>query len=501
MSACLPAVDRLNLMRRFLAMAIVAALALAGCGSSSSTHSASAGTGVLGSELSYFDAGSPFVISLSTNPTAHSVSTGNALVRQFPLAAIGEQLLFSKLSAIGINYQSDIKPLLGNPLSFAIDSANPIGGAAQNFLIAWQTKSAIKLDALIKKLPGLTSHGTYDGAKLYSLGSLNAAVDGATVVLAGSAADLRTGLDHHAHSTGFSAAEYSRLMSGLPQDALLQMFGDLHTVLSAAKAAQARSIPWVGAIRGYGVALSASSSSVGLRFRIDTSGSTLTSAQLPIAPGSAAPSFAGSLPISVGITNPAQAVAFILNAERLTSPAHYARFEQDQAKFRAAHGFDETTFLAELTGDAAVSSDTHTTLFRAALSDPAKAQSEFSTLARQPVQLLNSGSQKLRSLGGGFYQQTKPGHQLTIGISSGKLVLGQASVAALKAFAVAPGVSATGAQGSIAFRVALTALLHLALKHAPSGFEATILSQLGDITGWAQASPGALTGSASLAVK
>ena len=32
----------------------------------------------------------------------------------------------------------------------------------------------------------------------------------------------------------------------------------------------------------------------------------------------------------------------------------------------------------------------------AALSDPAKAQSEFSTLARQPVQLLNSGSQKLR---------------------------------------------------------------------------------------------------------
>ena len=47
----------------------------------------------------------------------------------------------------------------------------------------------------------------------------------------------------------------------------------------------------------------------------------------------------------------------------------------------------------------------------------------------------------------------------------------------------------------------MTRLLHLVLKHPPSATEQLVLSQLGDITGWMAASPSALTGSATLAVK
>ena len=488
-------------MRRPLTLAAVCALILVGCGSSSSTHSAAAGSGALASELSYFDPGSPLVVSLGTDPTAASVSSGSALLHRFPLAAFGESYALGKLSALGIDYQTDVKPLLGNPLSLAADTSTSIGTAAKGFLVAWRTSSAAKLDALIKKIPGLRSQGSFDGARVYGLGGLAAAVDGATIVLGGSAATVRAGLDRHAHGTGFDAAEYSRLTAGLPREALLQVFGDLRGVLSSAKAAQARSIPWIGAVRGYAVALSAGASAVSLHFRVDTSGAALTSAQLPIAPGSASASFAGSLPISVGITNPAQALGFLLNTAEQLKASGYKRFQRAEARLRARHGFDLTSFIAQLTGSATLNSDGHTTMFRATLSDPAKAQREFTALIEQPGLLFSSPADRVRSLGGGFLLESHGTSRTTFGISSGQLLVGAASVARLKEFATAPGTAATGAQGSIAFRVALGSLLQLALLHAPSGLAGAVLARLGDITGWAQASPTALTGTASLAIR
>ena len=76
-----------------------------------------------------------------------------------------------------------------------------------------------------------------------------------------------------------------------------------------------------------------------------------------------------------------------------------------------------------------------------------------------------------------------------------------ATPAQLSAFATAPATPAPGAQGSVAFKVALPSLLQLALKQAPNKTVQTLLTSLGDITGWLQASTSALTGSATLAVR
>ena len=179
----------------------------------------------------------------------------------------------------------------------------------------------------------------------------------------------------------------------------------------------------------------------------------------------------------------------------------YARFQRNEARLRAAHGFDVASFLAQMTGSAAVSSDTHTTMFRAALGDPATAQSEFATLAQQPALVFSSRNARVRPVGGGFYRETNGTNQTTFGISRGQFLAGRASVDQLSAFAAAPGRAAAGAQGSIAFRIALADLLRVALTKAPSGLAQVLLAQLGDVTGWAQASPAALTGSASLAIK
>jgi hypothetical protein len=97
-------------MRRALVLVLLAALAVAGCGSSSSGSSSP-----INNELSYFPAGSPFVISVATDPSSSAVKGAQALVNKFSFAAFGESALIAKLQQLGINYQSDIRPLLVTP--------------------------------------------------------------------------------------------------------------------------------------------------------------------------------------------------------------------------------------------------------------------------------------------------------------------------------------------------------------------------------------------------
>ena len=115
-------------------------------------------------------------------------------------------------------------------------------------------------------------------------------------------------------------------MGNLPTDSLISAFGDLTAVLSQPSAAQAKKVPWVNALKGYGVAISANATGLNFQYRLDTSGQTLSESQLPIAPGSTPPSLAGSQPISVGVSDPSRIVKFILQAEQLASPSSYAKF-------------------------------------------------------------------------------------------------------------------------------------------------------------------------------
>jgi hypothetical protein len=486
-------------MRRLIPIVIVAMLALAGCGSSA--KKTSSGGGARSAELSYFGQGSPFVMSLATAPSAGSVQTGLSLVNTFPGAAFGEQAIIAKLRQAGINYQTDIKPLFGNPIMFGAGSSTLSGSARSNVLAVWVTNSAAKLSALLKKIPGLSPVGTHAGATLYRLGSTAAlAVSGATLVIGSSTTNVNAALDRHAAGGGFSAAEYARLSAGLPQDTLMSAFGDLSTVLSTNRAAKARSVPWVGAVHGYAASINATGGGISFQYRVDTGGRALSSAQLPIAAGTGAPSLAGSLPITVGIADPAQIATFAEGADQITSPAGWAKYQKRQAAAKAKTGFDLDDLLKQLTGNLIISSDTHTTMGRAAVANASQVSQIVTKLATQPGAFFAHPT-KAKSLGGGFYSVKDGKTTLTIGVAGGELLVGKASVAQLRAFASQPATPAAGAQGSVAFRVALLPLLHLTLKKAPPQIAQVILSALGDISGWTQASPSALTGNATLAVK
>jgi hypothetical protein len=304
-------------------------------------------------------------------------------------------------------------------------------------------------------------------------------------------------LDRHASGGGFTEAQLAADTAGLPQHTAIEAFGNLTGALSATSA---HAVPWVGAIRSYGAAIAASSTGVNLQFRLDTSGGTLTAQQIPIAPGSTAPNLAGTMPIVVGVHDPAQVFRFAESAEQASNPTKYSQFLGRQATAKRKLGVDLNDLASLLTGDLIVESDTHTTLGRATVTNPPGATTILAKLATDPGDLFPKAT-ALKRLGSGFYEVQEGTTPITFGVVGNQLTVGRGTPAQLRAFAAAPAAPATFAHGSVAFQIALPQLLQIVIKQAPPQILQTLLAQLGDITGWAASSTTALTGAASLAVK
>jgi hypothetical protein len=476
-------------------VAVALAAIVAGCGSSKSTGAPSS---PVTTALSYIPANSPFVMTVATTANPG----GQALVNRVPTLALAETALFGKLQQAGIDYNADIRPLFGNPIAGGL-VLRGASGKPNQFIAAWVTKDASKLSGLLKKLqPGLQQVGTRDGATVYSLGGLGLAVDGATVVFASTQQDLNAALDRHAHGGGITPDDYAKALTGLSQNGRLQVFGTLTQVLSMPSAAKAQSVPWVAALRGYAASINETPTGLTFTYRLDTTGRSLSSSDLPFAEGGAAPSFVGAAPIVAAVRDPAQIYTFASNAVQATNPAQFQQFLRRQAAVRRKTGVDLTSLVKLATGDLIVDSDTHTTIARVQVSDPAAARTTIAKLAAHPA-AISRKPPTVKRLGGGFYS-LRPRHSkkaVTVGVVGDQLVVGQASRAQLRSFAAAPPVPASGAQGAVAFKIALADVIRLASKHPLTGIASTVVKMLGDLTGWSSASPSQLTGEATLTIR
>jgi hypothetical protein len=157
---------------------------------------------------------------------------------------------------------------------------------------------------------------------------------------------------------------------------------------------------------------------------------------------------------------------------------------------------DLNSLINLLTGDLIIGSDTHTTIGRVTVSDPAAAANVLNKLSTAHVK-----GHMLKKTGDGW-EYTTAHRALPVLLVGNQLVVGSGTPAALKAFASAPTAPASGAQGSVAFRVSLTQLISTALHNSASSSQIarSILSQLTDLTGSASISTSGLTGEATLGV-
>jgi hypothetical protein len=489
----------LRVPRSIIPLALAVA-ALAGCGSRTSTSTP------LDSGLSYFPKDSPFVMSIVTDPNAQAVKGLQQMVHRLPLVTFGEAALIGKLQQAGINYDVDIRPLFGNPLLVGLEGASVTGSVRDKVLFAWITKDASTLSTLITKLR-LPRVGTHDGATLYGSPTATFAVDGATVLAGTSQATVNSALDLHAAGRGITSADYNSDLGTLPKNALISAFGNLSGVLSSPSAAKARRVPWVAALRGYGISISAGSGGLTFQYTLDTDGATLSSAQLPIAPGSSPPGLAGTMPIQFGLRQPATFLKFVLDAERRTSPARYAANLAQMTAVSRRTGVDfNRDVLGEIGNNAAVESTGHGFIVRVDVVNPPAAARTLRKLGGAAVQMFGSSSGSRVTPGPTGFETIRSAHgrSLLFGLVGSEFVAGTGSPAQLRAFAAASAAAAPGAQGAAAFRVALPELLRLAMGRTQSktlGQVQQVLGSLGDVTGWISSSTGALTGSATLALK
>ncbi|MGI8902545.1 MAG: hypothetical protein ACR2IP_02555 [Solirubrobacteraceae bacterium] len=487
-------------MRRVLVLAAVlgaVALALAGCGSSSSAN------GPRDSELSYFAAGSPVVALISTDQNGTPAQNARGFEAHFPLArfalaAFQNPALQSRLAAKIPNFQQylslvkQIKPLLGNPLAIGSATASTASPASRHrFLAAFIATDAGKLSSFVGRIPAIQSAGSYDGAKLYQVGSIGLAVDGTTLLLSGSPIDVKSALDVHAHHHGIDGAAYDKALAGLPQSNQLAVYGNLSGLLSTPQAAKARLVPWVAAIRSYALTLNLTATGANASFRIDTSGSSLTAAQLPLAPGSSAPSVASQAPAAAGIKQLAHLIAFGQAAARAVDPAAYAKLIEQGAK----EGVDlSRDIVSQFTGAAEVDYAPGGVVARVDVRDPAAARRTLAKL------------KKFKGVGGGFYESKTSHDPARVGIVGSRLVIGHATAAQLRSYAGQPATPIAGAPGPIAFRVAVGTLISRALAaggavdpHNPE--IQALVGMLGDLSGYASDDPSGLHGSVTLPLK
>lgn len=477
-------------------LAAAAAVVLAACGSASS------GSSPLGSALSYFPKDSPFVMSVVTDPNAPAVNGLHAMLGRIPFASFGLAALTSHLQQVGINYDTDVRPLFGNPLVVGLDG--PGTGGQNKAIAAWVTKDAGALSSLIKKLR-LPQAGQHRGATLYQVSNLTLAVDGATLIAANTPALVDAAIDRRAAGGGLTATDFYRSLRGLPRNGLIEVAGNIAPALSSStSAADALRIPWVAALRRYGIAIIAGSGGLSFRYSLDTGARQLTSAQLPIAPGTSPPGLAGSMPIQFGLRQPAATIAFALGAEHQISPAKYAAALARMNAVKRRTGVDfQRDVLGQMGNSAAIESNGKTFIARVDVNDPAAAARTLRKLGPSALDFFAPHPGTHVTAGPTGFETVHSAHGATVllGVVDGEFVVGTGTPAQLRAFASAPAAAAPGAQGAAAFRIALPELLHVVVHSQLSSTVRQALSTLGDITGWISSSPQSLRGNATLALK
>src|SRR3954466_1013981 len=168
--------------------AALAAIALttAGCGSKSSGSS-------LGSALKYVPKTAAVVIAIDTNPDGGQWQQVDHLLGKFPFGGQVKQQFKSAFTArTSVDYDKDIKPLLGSDMVVAITGPSP-PSTQTPYVFAWKLKD----EAAARRLIQATSEksGTLDGLDVYGRPPTNFAVikDG-TLILADTMSALQAAL-------------------------------------------------------------------------------------------------------------------------------------------------------------------------------------------------------------------------------------------------------------------------------------------------------------------
>ncbi len=333
-------------------------VALAGCGGNEGESASS-----LDAALGYLPEDAPLVVSFDTDPEGDQIKAIQAIGERFPFSDQVTQTLDESLSQGGLDFEKDIKPLLGNEFVVGGPDARSLidtgeGTTNEQFVAAIEANDDGKLEQLVTR-EDTKETGEQDGAKLYenSEGETFAIEDGVLVV-AGTRELLDAALKQNDSDDKLTGEAFDEDTADLPDDALMRLSTDVEALLAADPTTErARKIEWVSALRTLGLTVSFEENRAVLDFHLATDPEGLTDEDLPIAAGGDSPAVIDSSgEIGLGVRAPEQILAFAENAGQAVNPSRFGDYSAGKQAIESRFGVNiDDDIFGQLEDDVSVS--------------------------------------------------------------------------------------------------------------------------------------------------
>lgn len=500
-------------MRRLLSVVVVlGVLFAAGCGGGDDSSSA------LDSALAYLPKDTPLAIVLETDVGGDQYMKLGAVIDKFPF---GDQITANLLQQLerssgGIDFNQDVKPVLGNPVVIGAPSADAITADPNMFVLAAKVKDKGALDELIDKL-NPRKVGEASGATLYEDGGTFVAVEDDMVVYANDESRLKSALERADADDHFDEDRFEDALDGLPGNALARIYTDVEALLkNDPGTADARRVKWIGALRTLGITARARDDAIVVDFRGRTEGD-LSDEDLPIAPGDEAPPIIErSGEIGLGVRDPAHIVRFGEAAGQAIDPAGFGDYAQAKRTIDKQLGVSlDDDLIGQLTGNvsAGIAIDGGFGV-RAELNDPRAFERTLAKVADVLPSFAEGagfGTVRLSKPRGGadFYALSQPdGDSVVFGVADDVLVVAsdarRASAVASEEPAAVPGASGAVVAGADAERLVNTLLRDFGSAFGVpdlGAFGTGLLTRpFGDLNGSVSATTGEVRGKLTLTI-
>jgi hypothetical protein len=496
-----------RLFSALLALFAAGALALAGCGDEDETASSA-----LDEALGYLseDAGFVFIAATDTD----DYDDFEKVADKFPFAGQIEDSLKESLEQGDVDYDDDVKPLLGNELVIGTDdNASFLDSSSDTpFVLALETEDAGKLEDFAESGGGEKT-GESEGYDLYEGEDDDTflAVKDEILVLSNDEDALANALKQRGEDDRLTEDDVEPAFEDLPEDAPMKAYVNVKALLAASPDAKdALKVEWVDHIETFGLSADAEEDSVALDWSVRTDPEGLTDEDLPIATGSEAPQLLerdeGSAEIVLSVRDPSQILDFTLATLKVVDPAGFAEYESGKKEIGRQLGIDvDKDVLDQLTGDVATAITIDGDFgVRATLAD---ADAFEGTLAKIMDKLpeFSSGTTVTKpKQGDRFYGvATADGGSYAVGIAQDALVIANTADLASQV-ATRPLVDAEGQEGSFVMAADAEQLANALLGSLVGGLEGLggtlVTGPLGDLLQSVSASTEGLTGRLELTI-
>jgi hypothetical protein len=481
-----------------VAAAFAAALIATGCGNSGSGNATE-------DALSFMPKDAPVVITVDTDPEGDQWKQVNKLVGKFPFAGqVKSQLKNSFNQSSKLDFDKDLKPILGNELVFVVPTVAGLQADDTPVFGALHVDDEGKAEEFIKKDANKTT--TIDGTDVYKEASdTYIALKDGTILIGDTTNDIGAALKRHDGDDHMTQDDLDTRVAGLTDDGLMKVGVNAQQAIAASPdSADARKVKWVNGLRDVGLVVSAKSDGIEEVFKATTEG--VSEKDLPLAPGpQAAPVVRRASDVGFGLRNLAQLVTFWEAAAPATDPNGYADFQRRKQQANKTLGIDlDKDVIDQFQGDASLSVGIDGGFaVRSDLRDPEAFQA---TLRKAAPKLAKLGKKEHAAVvvpkkPDGFYALANAkGKKYVFAVIDGKFVLatdaGRASQFAGQSAAPVP-----GAKGSLAMAMDTRAIANqVAAKQGQSG-ASLITGSLGDFVGWVQTETSGMSGRFKLTVK